>query len=623
MTSHRGGSCPHGGNAQLKGAARGVLERGLAELLRLREGREFRDLPSEKHPFPLARVAYASMPDAGRVREDAASRMRADPVGALDQALALFELHACSQPGVRELVPDDMALVRACFASKRCNGWTAFLGDSDRDELESAIGERWQFRFFRSEPRELGLYVLLNMLARYAYVYGRVAFGDVHSLQHFVAEHCPGLVVCRGKMSDLELALSLMAMKMGVPAIVPEDYPFHLGKTVRADGLDDIVEAVALFPNIRRLLATPEVPGFPDYCNPENRSEKFGPAATWGGTPDSFYIVRKGKVRSSDVVVKGRSEGAVGIVVTIDAEPMDAFDRRYMERRIIGSLSMMRGVSVQYESGELLIHQAKDANLDPARIGKVLTAAVRHEFPRLKDVRVEVIFDEKRLKSMSEEVRREKEEREREIGSATEESADRFYSCVGCSPFAPDHVCILTPERPPQCARPYEMIKTGALYGYDDMSNIHHSSLHRDMNSFGAFEKGRCIDPERGEWEGVNAQAAKLTHGRTRRVLLHSLDEAPHTGCGCYRLIMFKTDEPRPGVGIMDPSYEGCAPDGRRWKDLYYDLAGKQCPGVAGCSPGYLPSRKFLRGHGGWGGVVWVSPTVAGLAGDRFPGGTP
>ena len=112
----------------------------------------------------------------------------------------------------------------------------------------------------------------------------------------------------------------------------------------------------------------------------------------------------------------------------------------------------------------------------------------------------------------------------------------------------------------------------------------------------------------------VNAQATKLTHGRTRRVLLHSLDKAPHTGCGCYRLIMFKTDEPRPGVGIMDPSYEGCAPDGRRWKDLYYDLAGKQCPGVAGCSPSYLSSRKFLRAHGGWGAVVWVSPKVAEMA---------
>ncbi len=390
---------------------------------------------------------------------------------------------------------------------------------------------------------------------------------------------------------------------------------------MRADSLDEIVEAAVAFTNIRRLLATPEVLGFPDPCHPENGNEEFEPAVTWGGTPESFYVVRKGKVRSSDVVVKGSPERAVGIVVTIDAEPLDAFDRRYIERRIIGSLSMMRGVSVRYEGGELSIHQAKGANFAPARIGEVLTAAVRREFPRLKDVRVEIIFDGAAQEEMSPQVRREKKEREREIESASEENVDRFYSCVGCSPFAPDHVCILTPERPPQCGRPFEMIKTGALYGYDDMSNIHHSSLHREMNSFGVFEKGRCIDPERGEWEGVNAKAARLTHGRTSRVLLHSLDEAPHTGCGCYRLIMFKTDGPRQGVGIMDPSYEGRAPDGRRWKDLYYDLAGKQCPGVSGCSPGYLSSSKFLRAHGGWKGVVWVSPKVAALAGEMLPEG--
>ncbi len=221
MTSHHGGSHSHGSSAQLGEAARGILERGLAELLRLGEGARFRELPSEKHPLPLARAAYADSPDAQRVREDVSALMCSDPLGALDRALALFELHACNQPEIRESVPDDMALVRACFSSKRCNGWMAVLGDCNRAELEEAIGRRWQFRFFGEPSRVMGLYVLLNMLARYAYVYGRVAFGDVHSMQHFVAEHCPGLLACRGQMSDLELALSLMAMKMGVTSVVP------------------------------------------------------------------------------------------------------------------------------------------------------------------------------------------------------------------------------------------------------------------------------------------------------------------------------------------------------------------------------------------------------------------
>ena len=102
MTLRHGGPHSHGSSAQLEEAARGILDRGLAELLRLGEGARLRGLASEKHPLPLTRAAYADSPDARRVREDVSSLMNADPVDALDRALALFELHACNQPGVRE-----------------------------------------------------------------------------------------------------------------------------------------------------------------------------------------------------------------------------------------------------------------------------------------------------------------------------------------------------------------------------------------------------------------------------------------------------------------------------------------------------------------------------------------
>jgi acetyl-CoA decarbonylase/synthase complex subunit beta len=364
------------------------------------------------------------------------------------------------------------------------------------------------------------------------------------------------------------------------------------------------------------LLATPGVPQLPDYCDAAHRAEKLDPVTTWGNTSESFYLVRKGPVETPGWEVSGTPGPAMGVVVTIQAEPMDAFDCRYIEREIVGALSMMAGVRATYEEGRLLIHQGAGVELDPARVGEVLFASVRREFPRLSDIRVEIVFDPDRIASMAPGVRAEKQAREAAIRDATEESATEFYGCVGCSPFAPDHVCILTPERPPQCGRPYEMIKTGALYGFDDMSNIHHSKLHRDLNSFRVVEKGECLDSQRGEWSGINAHAAALTEGRTTRIRLHSLDDCPHTGCGCFRLIMFQTQQPRPGIGVMDAGYEGPCPDGRIWRDLHYALGGKQAPGMAGAPPAYLFSRKFLRAHGGWASVVWVSPKVAELMGD-------
>ena len=174
-------------------------------------------------------------------------------------------------------------------------------------------------------------------------------------------------------------------------------------------------------------------------------------------------------------------------------------------------------------------------------------------------------------------------------------------------------MCILTPERPPQCGRAYEFIKTGALYGYDDMTNIHHRELHFGVNSFGTCSKGELLDPTAGEWSGVNQAAARLTGGRITRVQLHSLDQAPHTGCGCFQLILFKTDLPKPGIGIMERGYKGPAPDGRTWRDLHYALGGKQTAGLAGAAWGYLQSPKFLAAHGGRKSVVWASPKVSAL----------
>ena len=39
-------------------------------------------------------------------------------------------------------------------------------------------------------------------------------------------------------------------------------------------------------------------------------------------------------------------------------------------------------------------------------------------------------------------------ERDERIGSLTDEAVDTFYSCTLCQSFAPDHVCVITPERP-------------------------------------------------------------------------------------------------------------------------------------------------------------------------------
>ncbi len=596
-----------------------ILARGLAELVRLTEGLDFRPLNSERYPLPLALAFQGEKPDPEAARSAVRERMRDNPVGALEAALVLLELYESNQPGIADAIPGDGKFLGDVFGSKRINGWLAVIGDGDPAALKEAINRDWQFKLVRGRERRTGVYALLNMLARYGFVYGRIPPGDGHALGHFIEDYGQGVIVCDGRLDDLELTLSLAAMKMGVPAVVSPDYPFDLGRQIRAGSRVEAAAAVAAFPNVRRLLAFPEIPPLPEWLDWRKARQKFETATRWGDTPESFYMMRRGEVKSSGVEIAGKASGPLGVILTAEGEPLDAFDRDYISTVAAEKLSWMPGVRAETGDGRLILNLAEGVSPDPVRIGETLVAAIRHEFPRIAKVNARIIMDREILASMASQVRQEQAADRAEIAGATEETVPDFINCVGCSPFAPDHVCCLTPERPPQCGRPYGMIKTGALYGYDDMSNIHHRSLHAAMNSFNVTPKGRLLDAAAGEWSGLNEGVSRLSGGRTKRVQLHSLDSFPHTGCGCFRFIMFKTDKPRPGIGIMDHGYSGRAPDGRSWRDLHYALGGKQAPGMAGTAEGYFFSRKFLAAHGGWNSVVWVTPKVIEVAGELLP----
>ena len=611
----------HGAGIELEPGPRQTLQNGLRELLRLTEGLAFRPIVSARYPLPLAQAVCDATPDPREVGDRVASRVEADPVGALDDALILLELCACNQGSTADFVPDDSTFLGMAFNTKRQNGWVAVLGDGDPEAFVEAVNVRWKFRLIPGPDGPAGVYPLLNMVARYGLVYGKADPGDSHALGHFIEDFAPALLVCRAGMDDLEHTLSLAAMKLGVPAVVPDDYPFPLGRQARAEEPETIGAASVVFPNIRRLLDLPDIPALPDFLDSANRGEPFATAATWGDTEESFYILRKGPVETPGVEVIGDPGPAMGVALTVDAEPMDAFDRKHIEDSIVGTLSLLRGVRASRENGRLVLEQAADAALSPERVGEALVAAMRHDFPKIERVRVELIFDSTQLAELAPQMRDELDARARRIAATTEDDVDAFGTCVGCSPFAPDHVCIITPERPPQCNRSYAQIQAGARYGYDDMSSIHHRTLHAEINSFGMTPKGDAVDARAGEWSGINAAASRLTDGRTARIQLHSLDEAPTTGCSCFQLVMFAMDRPKSGIGVMHRGYKGTAPDGRTWGDLHYALTGKQVPGLAGAAPGYLKSPRFLTAHDGWKSVVWVSPKIAAFMEEELPAG--
>ncbi len=592
-----------------------ILENGIEQILELTEGLDWKKFPSESHPLPLVQMRYQEIPSPNKVRDDILDRYKTDPVSILENVLSLIELYVSNQSYAQEMFFRDMPFIKKhCFGIKRINGWLATHNRGMNEQIEHAVNEKWQFRFYNDPQGEIKIYTILSMLVRYSFIYGGIEFGDTHALSHFIEEFAPGVVIYTGVMSDLDLTLSLAAMKIGVPIIVPRNYPFSLGRKIHAESLEDISNAVVSFPSIRKLLKTPDIPQLPEYCSPDNRKPVKEFISKLGNTEESFIIIKKGETIADAIRIEGelslQKQQAIGILITIGDQPIDAFDAEYIEKIILLDLSLIAGVVAKClpQAFEINLEGGIDLDKIPGKIGEVLLYSLRHHFPKIKNIEVNIILDNEKLIQLQPGIQAKRMEYQKHIKSTTEETMERFYKCNSCSGFAPNHICIITPERLPQCGKSFGQIKAGALYEFDDMTNVHHNPLHLNMNLYGVVEKGELLDPVKGEWAGVNLYAAENTNGRTSRIFLHSIDDYPHTSCSCFRVIIFRMNK---GIGIIDYSFKGQAPDGRNWRDLHYQVGGKQVSGIVTSSFDYLFSPKFLTANGGWRDVIWVSPRVA------------
>ncbi len=80
--------------------------------------------------------------------------------------------------------------------------------------------------------------------------------------------------------------------------------------------------------------------------------------------------------------------------------------------------------------------------------GKILHAKILADYGAIVDkVKVTLFTEVGEVERRREIARKVYDERNRRLESMTDESVDTFYSCLLCQSFAPNHVCIITPER--------------------------------------------------------------------------------------------------------------------------------------------------------------------------------
>ncbi|MFH1855635.1 MAG: LAGLIDADG family homing endonuclease [Candidatus Omnitrophota bacterium] len=162
-----------------------------------------------------------------------------------------------------------------------------------------------------------------------------------------------------------------------------------------------------------------------------------------------------------------------------------------------------------------------------------------------------------------------------------------------CQSFAPNHVCIVKPERLGLCGA-YNWLDAKASY---------------ELNPVGPnqpVKKGECLSAEKGEWKGVNDFIYQKSNKSLERFYAYSIIEWPETSCGCFECIIALVPEAN-GFMVVNREYSGMTPVGMKFTTLAGSVGGgAQTPGFMGIGRLYIVSKKFVKADGGLKRLVWM-----------------
>jgi len=574
-----------------------------------------RPFERSQFPFPVCNAVYGMEFDPDDVFEQFLT-LEPHKAGFLETFAAAAELVESAQPDRDDFFMDDAFVRGMVFSGAKWKaGWGMVWGHTEgtaqmtaeldkRDFLLFTAGRGHEAALFLGR-RPTSLIYFLQLMVRYGLIWGRQEPGAPHELGHFLEKDMPGVIVALEEFSPLDATMVLCLMKFGAPAVVGATFPFPLGRQRQAETVDEAVEMV-YFDNLRvRPSPTVELRSLPDFMDPANRNEEFEAEVTI--SPENAFLLVEQAESGSQARVTGDDPERVGFVVHVDHPDLISGIANHVEKaacRMLNCIACVRaergddrGLSLAFRSSE---------DIDLSRLAQAVKAGLALQYPRIGDVGVELLAGGDAFDEALERAGTVHKAREEEIASRHDEIVDRFCYCMDCQPFSLEHVCIITPDRPPMCNRDPWDIMAGALFGVTRAPYKRRDVL--DVPSAALFDKGECLDRERGEYAGLNEVMQKLTHGRTQRVFLHSVEGHPHTSCGCFRYVIFRLEGG--GLGIMARESKDVSPDGRTWSDLANQAGGKQSPGVVGVGDAYLRSPKFMQGDGGWEGIEWTSSEV-------------
>ncbi len=227
-------------------------------------------------------------------------------------------------------------------------------------------------------------------------------------------------------------------------------------------------------------------------------------------------------------------------------------------------------------------------------IGTILHAKLHQDFGAIFDkLQVKLYTEAKEAEKIRDQARAVYTHRDARVENMTDETTDTYYSCTLCQSFAPNHVCVVSPERTGLC---------GAYNWMDCKASF-------EINPTGPnqpIEKGECTDHRLGIFKGANDFIEKASRQAVTNVCFYSLVNDPMTTCGCCECIAAVLPSCN-GIMTVDRDYTGDTPCGMKFSTLAGTMGGGgQSPGFVGHAKYNIVQRKFIHGDGGLHRLVWM-----------------
>jgi len=463
----------------------------------------------------------------------------------------------------------------------------------------------------------ISIVYVLNFAIRAALTFGGIKAGNTKACVDYVRQRVPAFVLLLGGVDEVKAATGGGALAAGVPIITDLDLP-----EVRVPGVCAHEECLIKEPNHDRIVQKAmEVRGIkvkitkipiPVPCSAAfegERVRKENMFVQFGGKYSTAFEYLKMKKMNEieddkievvgkeiDAMKEGSSE-PLGILVEVAGRKMNQDYEPILERQIHKFLNYAMGVFHMGQRDMNWIRISKDtknAGFKIKHFGDILIAKLHDEYGAIVDkVQVKLITDEKEINKILPEARKSYEARDARLAGMTDESVDTFYSCTLCQSFAPDHVCVVSPERLGLCG----------AYSWLDAKAAHEIT---PTGGNQPIKKGKVIDAVKGMWEGINAFVHKESHHHVDKMSTYSIMESPMTSCGCFECIVAIVPEAN-GVMIVNREYIGETPTGMKFTTLAGSVGGgNQTPGFLGVGRLYITSKKFISAEGGLKRIVWM-----------------